>query len=321
MRRTRRTACAIAMATMLGAMPAQASETGGGVYPLGAEGTALAGALPPPGVYLLGYLQSYDAGRFNDGKGNPGFLPDFHVSAQAAVTRLVWNTGIKILGADYAVHVVAPAATIDARVAGVSDRRTGFTDVTIDPLILGWHWRGGFHAITGLDINLPVGDYNRTSPANLSRHYWNVEPIIALAYDGVPGLRIDMKAMYDINFVNHDAQINGLNPTGAPYRSGQEFHMEYAVTKAITKHISAGVSGYYDHQTTRDHVDDTQAQQVLDLMGGMKGQVVAAGPTLRIAAGKAQIIASWQHEFDAAYRPQGDKVWLKFIMPLAGMSH
>ncbi|HZV11492.1 MAG TPA: transporter, partial [Novosphingobium sp.] len=140
--KTRKLALAMALSAAAIAHPAAASESGGGVYPVGAEG-ALGGALPPPGVYLLGYLQSYEAGRFNDGKGNAGFLPDFHVSAEAAVTRVVWNTGRKFLGADYAMHLVAPAVVIDARVAGVSDRRAGFTDVTIDPFILGWHWKSG----------------------------------------------------------------------------------------------------------------------------------------------------------------------------------
>ena len=84
-----------------------ATESGGGVYPLGAEG-ALGGALPPPGFYYLGYLQNYEANRFNDGKGDKGLLPDFHVDAQAAVSRFVWVTDRKVLGGDFAMHVVAP---------------------------------------------------------------------------------------------------------------------------------------------------------------------------------------------------------------------
>jgi hypothetical protein len=136
----------------------------------------------PKGLYYLGYLQYYEAGRFNDGDGNSGLLPDFKVKAEAAVTRVVWVTDKKFLGADYAMHVVVPVVNVDARIAGMSGNRSGVSDVTIDPIILGWHFRNGWHVITGLDINLPVGSYDRASIANFSRHYWNVEPIVAFAY-------------------------------------------------------------------------------------------------------------------------------------------
>lgn len=307
--------CCALFAAPAAIAPAHATESGGGVYPLGAEG-ALGGALPPPGVYYLGYLQNYEANRFNDGKGDKGLLPDFHVDAQAAVTRLVWVTDRKVLGADFAMHIVAPLVAAQVRVGGVQGQQTGFTDVTIDPFILGWHWKNGLHVITGIDVNVPIGRYDRTNPATVSRHYWNVEPIIALAYTGRKGLQVDVKTMFDINFANPDAQINGLNPTGARYRSGNEFHLEYAVTQAITPRASLGVAGYYYVQTSSDRVNDASAQRVLDALDGFKGEAVAAGPTLRVGLGKAQLIGTWQHEFTARYRPQGDKLWLKLILPV-----
>lgn len=298
---------------------AHATESGGNVYPLGAEGT-LAGALPPPGVYYLGYVQSYSADRFNDGDGKQGFIPAFDVDAQAAVSRVVWVTGRKVLGADLAMHVVAPVVRLDAHIAGVSDRRTGVTDVTVDPLILGWHFTNGLHVLTGVDINVPVGNYSRTSVANISRHHWNVEPVVAVAYYPKNGLQFDLKAMYDINFKNRDAQINALNPTGADYRSGNELHVDFAATKPVHPKVSVGVGGYYYRQTTSDQVDDPAAQATIDTLGGFKGEVFAAGPTVRVAAGKAQVIATWQHEFTARYRPQGEKLWIKMILPLASFS-
>lgn len=304
-------ACAVLAGTT-----AHATETGGTIYPLGAEGT-LAAALPPPGVYYLGYLQSYSAGRFNDGEGKEGFLPAFDVDAKAAVTRLVWVTGRKVLGADLAMHIVAPAVRLDAHVAGVHDRRTGFTDVTIDPLILGWHFGNGMHVLTGVDINVPVGNYSRTSVANISRNHWNVEPVVAVGYYPRTGLQFDLKAMYDINFTNRDAQINVLNPTGADYRSGNELHVDFAATAPVARNVSFGVGGYYYKQTTADRVDDPAAQGMIDALGGFKGEALAAGPTLRVGIGKAQIIGTWQHEFRAHYRPQGDKLWIKLILPLS----
>ena len=305
----------LAMAAMATATPALASEVGGGVYPNGAEG-ALGGALPPPGTYYLGYAQYYEAGRFNDGQGNAGLLPDFKVKVEAAVSRVVVVTDHKVLGADYAVHVVAPVVNVDARIAGMTGNRSGLSDITIDPIILGWHFPNGVHVITGVDVNVPVGSYDRTSLANFSRHYWNVEPIVAMAYYDKSGLSLDLKMMYDINFKNTTAQINGFNPTGAAYRSGNEFHADYAATYTVSPKLALGVSGYFYKQTTGDRVDNAAAQGVLDSFGGLKGETFAGGPTVRLGLGHVQLIGTWQHEFYANYRPQGDKVWLKAIIPV-----
>jgi hypothetical protein len=82
--------------------------------------------------------------------------------------------------------------------------------------------------------------------------------------------------------------------------------------------VQAGVSGYYYKQTTDDRIDDPAAQAGIDAMDGFRGEAFAAGPTVRVAAGKAQVIGTWQHEFTADYRPQGDKFWIKLILPLGG---
>lgn len=301
----------------LSAGTASATEAGGGVYPNGAEGM-MSAALPPPGTYYLGYLNYYDADRFNDGNGKSGLLPNFHVKATAAVSRFVWVTDKKILGADWAMHVLVPVVHLDAKMAGMSDKRTGISDITVDPLILGWHFSNGVHVIAGVDVNVPVGSYDRHSIANFSRHHWNVEPVVTFAYYGKNGVNIDLKAMYDINFTNKSAQVNGFNPTGADYRSGNELHVDYAATYSISPKVQAGVSGYYYKQTTDDKVDEASAQALIDSMDGFKGEAFAAGPTLRVGLGKAQIIGTWQHEFHSEYRPQGDKFWVKAIIPLGG---
>lgn len=90
--RTMKTGLKLVLAAgALAAHPAFATEAGGGVCPNGAEGCSGA-ALPPPGTYLLGYVEHYDAGRFNDGNGNSGQLPDFHTRADAAIARIVHVT-------------------------------------------------------------------------------------------------------------------------------------------------------------------------------------------------------------------------------------
>lgn len=296
------------------ATAATASETGGGVYPNGAEGFSAA-ALPPPGTYLLGYLQSYDAERFNDPDGRSGLLPDFKARSNAAIARVVHVTPVRILGASWAMQAIVPLVNLRVGAAGMVGETTGIGDVTIDPLLLGWHFKNGLHVTTGIDINVPVGAYNRRKLSNIGRNYWNFEPVVAVAYYGKSGFSVDAKLMYDINLRNKAAVFTPFNPTGASYKSGNELHLDLAVGQQIGK-WKLGVSSYYYTQTTDDDVDAPGAQAVVDRLRGFRGKVVGAGPSLAYAAGKVQLIGTWQHEFHAENRPQGDKLWLKAIIPL-----
>lgn len=297
------------------AMPAMASETGAGVYPLGIEGFT-AGALPPTGVYALAYLDRYHASGFTDGAGHVGLIPDFRLNADVAVARMVVVTDKKILGADYAFHVVVPMATLKVDIAGISGTKTGLVDPVINPFILGWHFKNGMHISTGIDIGIPIGTYDRRSPANFSAHYWNFEPIIAFAYYGASGFTLDAKLMYDFSLRNRRAQINSFNPTGADYRSGQNFHMDYAVGWTIRKKFEIGAAGYFYRQITGDKVSNALAQTTIDDMDGFRGEVVAIGPSAQIITHKFRVIGTYIREVSTRYRPKGDKIWVKFIVPL-----
>lgn len=305
-----------AAALLSAAIPAtaHASEVGGGIYPNGAEGISGA-AVPPPGKYLLLYGQHYRADQFDDGDGRSGQIPGFRVRADAAAFRFVVVTKRKILGADFAFHVILPVVDLHVDAAGGSDTRTGIGDLTLTPIILGWHPGHGWHVTAALDVNAPIGTYDPRRLANIGRNYWNIEPVLAFAYYGRQGIRLDVKMMYDFNFTNRRGAVTPFNPTGADYRSGQEFHVDYALGYATGK-AQFGVAGYVYHQTTGDRVANVAAQAGLDALGGFKGQAFALGPTARATLGKVQLIGTWQHEFSAEYRPRGDKIWLKAIIPL-----
>ncbi|WP_068085341.1 SphA family protein [Novosphingobium rosa] len=296
------------------AQPVSAGEVGGGVYPNGAEGYTGA-ALPPPGTYLLGYYEHYSADRFNDGQGQAGLLPAFHARADAAIVRLVHVTGQQVLGASWGMQAIVPFVNLRVGAAGMADETTGAGDVILDPVMLGWHFRNGVHVTTGLDITMPTGSYKPTKLSNIGRNYWSIEPVAAVAYYGKQGFSLDAKLMYDVNFTNNNAMVTPFNPTGAAYRSGNEFHIDYAAGQQIGT-WKLGVAGYYYAQTTRDKVDNAAAQATIDALRGFKGEVFAAGPSVAYRLGKVQLIGTWQHEFHAEYRPAGDKFWLKAIIPL-----
>lgn len=289
-----------------------ATENGGGAYPNGAEGY-LNGALPPAGTYFLNYLNHTTADRFNDGDGDE-MVPDFKVDASAEVVRIVHVTNLKILGADYAAHVIVPFVHVSAQAGATKDFDTGIGDITIDPIILGWH-SGKMNYIFGVDVILPTGGYNRNKLANVGRNYTTVEPLLAVTYVDPKGLELSGKFMYDFNTTNKRAAITPFNPTGSDYKSGQEFHVDLSAGWNFSEKFQLGVSGYYYRQMTKDRLSDPAADAVFQAQyNGFKGEAFAMGPAIRLKTHGIQAIAAWQHEFVADYRPQGDKIWLKTVM-------
>lgn len=280
------------------AAPAHAGENGGSSYPHGAENWA-SGALPPPGDYLLEYANLYTADRLNDGDGNSA-VPGFSADAYAVVNRYVHVTDKKILGANYAFHVVVPVVDLTVEAAGMRSHDTSVGDIVVDPLILGWHF-GDVHVTTGLEITIPTGDYNKAKLANVGRNYWTVQPVVAVSYLSKDGIDASAKIMYDINTRN-DA---------TDYRSGNEFHVDYTLGKTFKNGLGIGVAGYYLNQTNDDRQDGLRVGP-----DGNRGKAFAIGPTVKYQIGKTLLIGAWQHETSAENRPKGDKFWLRLVTPL-----
>jgi hypothetical protein len=95
-----------------------ATEGGGSTYPLGTE-NFMAGAAPPPGLYVLEYVNYYSTTRVNDGAGNAVPIPGFKVRAAAAATRVIWITPQEALGGHVAAHAIFPLVDLSVRAGGL----------------------------------------------------------------------------------------------------------------------------------------------------------------------------------------------------------
>ena len=111
------------------------------------------------------------------------------------------------------------------------------------------------------------------------------------------GFEISAKFMYDINTENDDTK----------YQSGQEFHVDYTIGYHINKQWAVGLGGYYYVQTTDDEVNGVTPPD------GFKGQVFAIGPQAQYNYKNMSFTLKWQHEFEAQYKPEGDKFWFNFV--------
>lgn len=294
MKRLMRSALALALAYAGTRTAAMATENGGGIYPNGAE-SFLTAAVPPPGYYLIDYVNYYEAQRLLGANGKD-LAPNFRVDALADAVRYVHWGKERFLGAQLGQQVVIPYVSLDVSVAGAHGHKSGFGDVTLDPLLLSYQ-NAKFHVVLTPEVNVPTGSYVKGDVANIGRNYFNFEPVLAFTYTGRKNFELDTKLMYDMNGTN----------TATNYKSGNEFHADYAV--GYNKGgMFAGIAGYYYSQTSDDLQNGVKVGP-----DGFRGHVFSYGPDVHMSLAKGFLAFKWEHEVDAKYRPQGDKFWIKLI--------
>ena len=272
-----------------------ATERGGGCYPNGVEGIML-GVMPPPGLYYLNYSLYYSADRMNDSDGDK--LPvDLDLDMIANVSRFVYVTEYRMLGANYGMYVTIPLLSVDVSLdtpgGNFDDSSSGLGDVTVSPMMLSWHSKN-IHTAAAFQITAPIGQYDAKSRANTGRNYWMLESILATTLLTDNGLELSTKFMYDINSENNDTH----------YKSGQEFHFDYA-TAYHMGFWAYGITGYFYKQ-----VSDDGGTGAVD---GNRGQAFAAGPAIWYKHKNMSFEARYQKEMLVENRPEGEKFWLKVI--------
>jgi len=281
---------------------AEATEGGGGMYPNGAEGF-MTGALPPPGLYIVEYLNHYSADKLMDGDGDKVPI-DFKVDASAAVTRILYQTDKDFLGGNLGGYVLLPLVHMSADTTFGSGTKSGFGDMTVAPFV-SWHFGKNLHMASAVDINIPTGAYDKNEIANIGRNYWTIEPVLAVTYLADNGMEVSAKFMYDFNTTNEDTD----------YESGQEFHFDYALGYH-TGPWTFGATGYYYQQVTDDSGTMMPAGVPASVNDGNKGQVFAAGPSIKFDSKGTIVEFRYQREMLAENKPEGDKFWVKLIWPI-----
>lgn len=276
---------------LLSGNPVCATEGGGGAYPNGAE-DFMSGAVPPPGTYLLNYFNYYSADKLTNNNGDSA-SPVFKLRVTTDVIRLVHVTDKKILGGNWAMHILLPIQNIDVTVPGASDSKTGLGDIIVAPFILSWHSKN-WHAAAGLEFYLPTGSYDKNDLANIGRNYWTFEPVFSGTYITDNGYEFSGKFMYDFNTKNEDKN----------YLSGQEFHLDYAIGKKIDK-FTLGGAGYIYQQVTDDESNGVT-------VNNNKGSVLAIGPAIKYDYKNMSFSLKYLVETAVYNRPEGDNLWIKF---------
>lgn len=300
---------------------AKAAEAGVGVYLLGARGPG-AGFTPPPGVYFEDDTYFY-SGRMSGGRALPtGGMLVANISAQTwfNLPTTLWVTPTKILGGNLAFSATIPtvgAPRVNANLLvnsprfgpiglNVTDEKVNLSDFMVDSF-LGWH-SGNFHWQLGVSGIIPSGSYVAGQLSNASLNRPAVDIFGTLTWLD-PAIGLDLSAAAGFTF-------NQRN-TATDYQSGDEFHLEWAATKHLTKEFTVGLVGYYYQQLTAD--SGTGAR-----LGPFEGQVVALGGSAGYTFEIEKIPVATQfkvfREFSAVNRMEGTAGFFSISVPLSSVT-
>jgi hypothetical protein len=294
-----------------------AAENALGTYLLGSKGPQ-AGMLPPPGIFVTNTLYIYrgdvgvDVEIPTGGKVTVG--PD--VTAVVDVPSVLWVPDVPILGGHLGIFGLVPIGNVDANVAAEltgpggmpvagSDTEQSRTSVG-DPqagAVLGWN-SGPFHWNTGFLLNIPLGDYNNGALDNLAFNHWSYD-LNASATWLDPAIGFELSATAGITFNEENSATN--------YKTGDEFHLEFAALQHFSKTFSAGLVGYHYQQVSGDSGSGA-------VLGGFKGRVTALGPhialTVPIDGIPVSVSGRFFVEFATEHRLKGTAGFINVSIPL-----
>ncbi|MDT3684066.1 MAG: transporter [Pseudorhodoplanes sp.] len=198
--------------------------------------------------------------------------------------------------------------TLTASVGGLAVTRQG----SIDSSVAGFgdlypraelRWNAGVHNFMTYAMgDIPVGSYEVTRLANLGIGHAAIDGGAGYTYfDAAQGNEFSAVAGLTYNFKNSDVD----------YRNGIDFHVEWGLSKFLSKQFHIGAVGYYYNQLT----DDSGAPAMLD---GFRSRVAAIGPQMGFVfpvgnmQGYLNLKGYW--EFDAKNRPEGWNTWVTFVI-------
>lgn len=310
-------AVVIASAMGLCAQPAKASEGGASIYLLGSGGPGTAIMPPLEGVYFADSLYIYQGSLAADKElvigGN--VVAGIDVTLVANFSTLLWVPSTDVLGGTLSLGVLLPVGgpdiDVDATLTGprgnTISRHVGDATFTVgDPIataMLGWK-KGNWHIQLGTLINVPAGDYRAGKLANISFNRWAEDVSLATTWhDGTSGWDLSAKA---------GVTFNGSNEV-THYDSGNEFHLEAAVEKQVSKRWSVGVQGYYLTQISDD--SGTGAK-----LGAFRGEDLGIGGTVAVqtAVGTTPATVRVQvfQDLHTTNRPKASYGMLSLSIPL-----
>jgi hypothetical protein len=168
----------------------------------------------------------------------------------------------------------------------------GFGDVTTRAQ-LGWQ-RGDFSQLVYVQAVAPTGRWQPGFAPIIGLHRPGIDTGWAFTWEHKPSkFQIDGSAGVTFNFEN----------TATDYKTGNEFHFEWAIGREVATGVVIGVVGYDYRQLTGDSAAGA-------LLGAFKGSVdaIGVGASYTTLIDQRPLIFNlrYYHEFNAENRWEGD---------------
>lgn len=267
--------------------------------------------IPGPGFYYSNYVNYYHANRLNDGDGD-SLVSDFSVDAWVDYNQFVYVPPLELGDLTFAVGAIVPFASIRQDSSGTISESKGLADIVLQPLIIGWQ-KDNFHAVLAQGVIAPTGAYDASSDVNVGRNTWQYQPQLSLGYVDPDGIEVTATMTYITSGTNKDPMDFFANTTNAPYKSGDEIGVDFALGYNFTPKFELGLTGYYYQQLSADKIDDPTGDQVLQQnFNGFKGRVAAVGIGARYLSDYGEFYAQVNREFAAENRTEGTSAWLRW---------
>jgi hypothetical protein len=217
--------------------------------------------------------------------------------AQAAAS-LSWAFG----GATSSVSATLAGAGGGTATAGQTGDVTGGCDLAPQ---LSLKWSEGAHSgMAYVTANVPTGSYDVNRLANLGLHHWAWDLGGAYTYADETRGR-ELSATLGLTW-------NAENPA-TDYRNGIDGHLDWELSKVVSKPLRLGGAGYLYQQLTAD----TGAGA---LLGEFKSSAVGLGPEVGYSfqpgarSWDAELKVYW--DLAAADRPAGWNLWMSTSIPI-----
>jgi hypothetical protein len=281
---------------------ADAAESAFGSYGVGSNAFS-AGVTPPPGTYVstvVGFYHADISGAlpFHGIILNAGAKIDFFTSALAAL----YVPDRKVLGGNVGLSVSIPFGHVDFAAAvsvgplSVSREVDGWGLGDIVPRVqLGWQ-SGDLSYTVWLQAVTPTGRFDVGFSPNIGLNRPGIDSGVAFTWTDKKWTQLQFNgaAGFTFNFENEATE----------YKTGTEFHFEWAIGRELTKGLMLGIAGYDYRQVTGDSGPGA-------VLGPFKSRVDAIGPALNYTTmvGKTPVIFDLRHyeEFNAKARFEGNQ--------------
>lgn len=249
---------------------------------------------------MFGYSALFTSDSFRDGQGNE--IPGLEVELAAFAPRFVHTWEERWNGFSLSSGLVFQMLSAELTVGGNTETAAGPALFGLEPLHLQRSF-GAWHFVTGPIIYIAMGKYDPAEPVNQTLNYDSYAFQGNTTWTPTPDWDFSLNLALELKEENRDTD----------YKSGDTFSATFGIgyRPFADKRWDFGITGYYVDQFEDDKLN---GRTVGD---GVQVKKLAFGPKLVFRPNPAvAVVLQWHRESEVENAPQGDIIWLEWLIPL-----